>query len=60
MIKYRAFNSDNAYNISKHYEPKWENFKSGIYIINDKEYTEWNEEFQEAVNKEKMWLRLQK
>ena len=60
MIKFKSNNFDKAYTISNNYTPRLENFKSGTYFINGKEYTEWNAEFREAVNKEKMWIKLQK
>jgi len=54
---YRPYNSE-PYNVATFYKPTVENFYSGIFIIDGKEYTKYNNEFITAVQKHKMWENL--
>ena len=58
MIKFKSNNSNKAFGISNHYMPNRGDFQTGTYIINGTEYTEWNAEFRNAVEKEIMWRKL--
>jgi len=59
MIKFKPPGNFQAHNIPKSYTPRKVNFKGGgTFFINGKEFIEYNDEFIEAVNKEKMWAAL--